>query len=52
MLLNYTDGIALLNESGWREEDGKEIKDLENLSRPAEVRLKQLVKEKHNTDYS
>lgn len=51
VVLKYTDGIALLKESGWREEDGEEIEDLEDLSRPAEVRLGQLVKEKYNTDY-
>lgn len=51
VVLGYTDGIALMKGSGWREEDGEEIKELEGLSRLAEVRLGQLVKEKYNTDY-
>ncbi|KZP05302.1 aspartyl-tRNA synthetase cytoplasmic [Athelia psychrophila] len=51
VILAFTDGIRLLQESGWTEEDGEEIDEYEDLSRPAEVRLGQLVKEKYNTDY-
>ncbi|KAF7979700.1 hypothetical protein HWV62_41034 [Athelia sp. TMB] len=51
VILPFPEGIKLLKESGWTEEDGEEIDEYEDLSRPAEVRLGQLVKEKFNTDY-
>lgn len=51
IVLQFKDGIKMLRESGWREEDGDEVDELEDLSRRAEVRLGQLVKEKYNTDY-
>lgn len=51
VILPFPEGIKLLKESGWTEEDDEEIDEYEDLSRPAEVRLGQLVKEKFNTDY-
>lgn len=41
----------MLKESGWREEDGSETSELEDLSTRAEQQLGRLVKEKYNTDY-
>lgn len=51
VVLPFTEGIKILKESGWKEEDGEEIDEYDDLSRKAEVRLGQLVKEKFNTDY-
>src|ERR1700734_1219732 len=50
VILNFHDGIDLLKDDGWTE-DNEELDEYEDLSRPAEVRLGQLVKEKYNTDY-
>ena len=41
----------MLKESGWREEDGSEPDEYEDLSTRAEQRLGQLVKEKYGADY-
>ncbi|KIJ51289.1 hypothetical protein M422DRAFT_158559 [Sphaerobolus stellatus SS14] len=49
--LKFSDGIKLLIESGWKEENGSEPTEFEDLSTKAEQRLGQLVKEKYNTDY-
>lgn len=50
-VLEYTQGIKLLRESGYVEENGAVPKDDEDLSTRAEIRLGQLVKEKYHTDY-
>jgi aspartyl/asparaginyl-tRNA synthetase len=50
LVLTFRDGVKLLRESGWQEED-QELSELDDLSRAAEVRLGQLVKEKYHTDY-
>ena len=49
--LQYSEGIRMLQEAGYKEDDGREITDEDDLSTPAERRLGQLVKEKYNTDY-
>jgi aspartyl/asparaginyl-tRNA synthetase len=49
--LNFADGVKLLVESGYKDEDGSVPNELEDLSTAAERRLGQLVKEKYNTDY-
>ena len=41
----------MLKESGWREEDGRELTEYEDLSTRAEQRLGQLVKEKYGADF-
>lgn len=41
----------MLRESGWREEDGSEPSEWDDLSTRAEQRLGQLVREKYHTDY-
>ncbi|KAF7973292.1 hypothetical protein HWV62_15671 [Athelia sp. TMB] len=51
IILPFPEGIKLLKESGWTEEDEEEIDEYKDLSHLAEVRLGQLVKEKFNTDY-
>ncbi|KAJ3486884.1 hypothetical protein NLI96_g3934 [Meripilus lineatus] len=49
--LKFSDGIEMLRESGWREEDGSEPSEWDDLSTRAEQRLGQLVREKYHTDY-
>lgn len=41
----------MLQEAGYKEDDGREITDEDDLSTAAERKLGQLVKEKYNTDY-
>ncbi|KMU86395.1 aspartyl-tRNA synthetase [Coccidioides immitis H538.4] len=50
-VITFSEGIRMLNESGWRTEDGKELSDLEDISTRDEIRLGELVKEKYHTDY-
>ena len=42
----------MLKESGWKEDDGSELSETEDLSTRAEQRLGQLVKDKYGADYS
>ena len=49
--LTFAEGIRMLRESGYRDEDGGEPKDDEDLSTAAERRLGALVKEKYGADY-
>ncbi|EPQ54212.1 aspartyl-tRNA synthetase [Gloeophyllum trabeum ATCC 11539] len=49
--LKFAEGIQLLKEAGWKEEDGSDPSEYEDLSTKAEQRLGQLVKEKYHTDY-
>lgn len=48
--LTFKEAVALLNDSGWRE-DGELISEYEDFSTPTEKHLGKLVKEKYNTDY-
>lgn len=50
-IVRFADGIRMLNESGWRTEDGQLLPDNEDLSTRDEIRLGELVKEKYHTDY-
>jgi ergosteryl-3beta-O-L-aspartate synthase len=47
----FAEGIRMLVESGWKNEDGSEPSPDEDLSTRAEIRLGELVKEKYHTDY-
>ncbi|OBZ67021.1 Aspartate--tRNA ligase, cytoplasmic [Grifola frondosa] len=49
--LKFADGMRMLCESGWTEEDGSPPNEWEDLSSKGEVRLGQLVKEKYGADY-
>ncbi|EEH42912.1 aspartate-tRNA(Asn) ligase [Paracoccidioides brasiliensis Pb18] len=46
----FSDGIKLLNDSGWRR-DGEELPTNEDLGTRDEMRLGELIKEKYHTDY-
>jgi nondiscriminating aspartyl-tRNA synthetase len=49
-VIPFTEGLQMLLNSGFVEENGQTPK-YEDLSRPAELRLGELVKEKYHTDY-
>ncbi|KAF4616183.1 hypothetical protein G7Y89_g15224 [Cudoniella acicularis] len=49
--LSFSEGVQMLKDSGWVEENGKPPSELEDLSTRAEIRLGALVKEKYDTDY-
>ncbi|KAJ5108433.1 hypothetical protein N7456_005108 [Penicillium angulare] len=50
-IIRFADGIKMLNDSGWRSEDGKELPLDEDLSTRDEIHLGELIKEKYDTDY-
>ncbi|KAK2731565.1 hypothetical protein FQN57_003289 [Myotisia sp. PD_48] len=50
-IIQFTDGIKMLNESGWVDDNGKPLSDNEDLGTRDEIRLGELVKEKYHTDY-
>jgi nondiscriminating aspartyl-tRNA synthetase len=47
----FKDGVQMLIDDGWVNEDGKPPSPLEDLATRAEIRLGQLVREKYKTDY-
>ncbi|KZT04593.1 aspartyl-tRNA synthetase cytoplasmic [Laetiporus sulphureus 93-53] len=49
--LRFADGIRMLKESGWKEEDGSEPSEWADLSTKAEQRLGVLMKAKYGADY-
>ena len=49
--IRFSDGIQMLRDAGWREDDGTELTDEDDLSTAAERKLGQLVKEKYGCDY-
>ncbi|EST07854.1 OB-fold nucleic acid binding domain, AA-tRNA synthetase-type [Kalmanozyma brasiliensis GHG001] len=51
LILPFAQGVRLLVESGYVEEDGSIPKEDEDLSTRAEIRLGGVIKEKYNTDY-
>ncbi|KAJ9227413.1 hypothetical protein DTO271D3_1423 [Paecilomyces variotii] len=50
-VIRFADAIRMLNDSGWRTEDGQPLPDDEDLSTRDEIHLGELVKEKYHTDY-
>ncbi|KAG2412020.1 aspartyl-tRNA synthetase [Aspergillus terreus] len=50
-IIRFADGIKMLNDSGWRDEDGNLLPEDEDLHTRDEIRLGELVKEKYGTDY-
>lgn len=49
--LTFREGIRLLTESGWTDEEGNILSEYADLSTRDEIRLGELVKEKYKTDY-
>ncbi|KAI9372001.1 hypothetical protein BJX61DRAFT_476298 [Aspergillus egyptiacus] len=50
-VIRFSDGIKMLNESGWRDEEGNPLPEDQDLGTRDEIRLGELVKEKYGTDY-
>ncbi|KAJ5132931.1 hypothetical protein N7448_007089 [Penicillium atrosanguineum] len=50
-IIRFSDGIQMLNDSGWRSEEGELLPLDEDLATRDEIRLGQLVKEKFGADY-
>ena len=50
-IIRFTDGIKMLNDSGWLNEDGQPLPLDEDLATRDEIHLGELVKEKYGTDY-
>lgn len=50
-IIRFADGVKMLNDSGWRNEDGDPLAEDEDLHTRDEIRLGELVKEKYGTDY-
>lgn len=49
--LTFREGVKILNDSGWKNDDGKQQSECDDLSTRAEKRLGDLVREKYKTDY-
>lgn len=49
--LPFKDGVAMLRESGWTDENGNPPSEDEDLHTRDEIRLGQLIREKYHTDY-
>lgn len=47
----FAEGVRMLNESGWRNESGKELPENEDLGTRDEIQLGKLIKEKYKTDF-
>lgn len=50
-VIAFKDGIKMLNESGWRDDDGNPLAEDQDLGTRDEIRLGELVKEQYKTDY-
>ncbi|KAI5290619.1 hypothetical protein KEM54_000994 [Ascosphaera aggregata] len=50
-IIRFADAIKMLNEYGWRKEDGTELLETEDFGTRDEIRLGELMKDKYGTDY-
>ncbi|KZZ88560.1 Aminoacyl-tRNA synthetase, class II (D/K/N)-like protein [Ascosphaera apis ARSEF 7405] len=50
-VIKFADAIKMLNESGWRQDNGEPLSETEDFGTRDEIRLGELVKEKFGTDY-
>jgi ergosteryl-3beta-O-L-aspartate synthase len=50
-VIPFAQGIRLLNESGWRDENGKPLPEDEDMGTRDEIQLGRVIKEKYKTDY-
>ncbi|KAK1219266.1 aspartate--tRNA ligase dps1 [Marasmius sp. AFHP31] len=51
VVLPFAEGIKLLKESGWTDDDGEPPSEFEDLGTKDEIQLGKLVKEKYGTDF-
>lgn len=49
--ITFSEGVKMLIDDGWTDEDGNPPSETEDLATRAEIRLGALVKEKYHTDY-
>ena len=50
-IIPFAEGIRMLNESGWRDDDGNPLDENEDMGTRDEVQLGRVIKEKLGTDY-
>lgn len=50
-IIPFAEGIQMLTDSGWTDENGDQLSPDEDLGTRDEIRLGELVKEKYKTDY-
>lgn len=50
-IIPFVEGIKMLNDSGWRSENGEMLPEDEDLGTRDEIQLGKLVKERYQTDY-
>ncbi|ORY08867.1 aspartyl-tRNA synthetase-like protein [Clohesyomyces aquaticus] len=50
-IIPFAEGIRMLNESGWRDEDGNPLDENEDMGTRDEVQLGRVIKQKLGTDY-
>ncbi|EZF76454.1 aspartate-tRNA(Asn) ligase [Trichophyton soudanense CBS 452.61] len=50
-IISFADGVKMLNDSGWVDENGNKLSETEDFGTRDEIRLGELVKEKFHTDY-
>ncbi|KAF9069264.1 hypothetical protein BDP27DRAFT_1421233 [Rhodocollybia butyracea] len=51
LVIKFPDGVQMLIDDGWTDEEGNPPKKDEDLNTRAEIRLGQLIKQKYATDY-
>jgi nondiscriminating aspartyl-tRNA synthetase len=50
-IIPFAEGVRMLNESGWRDDNGNPLDENEDLGTRDEVQLGRVIKEKLGTDY-
>lgn len=50
-IIPFAEAVRMLNDSGWRDEDGKPLDENEDLGTRDEVQLGRVIKQKLGTDY-
>jgi nondiscriminating aspartyl-tRNA synthetase len=50
-IIPFAEGVRMLNESGWRDDDGNPLDENEDLGTRDEVQLGRVIKQKLGTDY-
>lgn len=50
-IIPFAEGIRMLNESGWRDDNGNPLPENEDLGTRDEIQLGKVIKEKLGTDY-
>ncbi|KAK2855575.1 hypothetical protein FQN49_005061, partial [Arthroderma sp. PD_2] len=50
-IIPFVEGVKMLNDSGWVDENGNQLSETEDFGTRDEIRLGELVKEKYKTDY-